>query len=659
MLARICLKISQFFLGLAIFLMPLFFLPFTNNFFDFPKVNLFLAATVMSGFFWFLSFVSSGKFALKNNRYFYPLSLIFLAHLLSFAINFKQIDKFQAFWQSLPFSFFPFFLILLTNLFEKPKKLVKTFWLIDGAILSALSIWLFLTPNSAYPLNLSLFGFPLVIPNSAVSTTGTIITLVIFILSLLPLAAENFISFFNEDLKPKKNFWLKVLLEALLVLTVLTGLGIMVFQIYSQNIFSNLPAQIGWSIAVETLKNPIKALFGVGPNQFFSAFTQFKPISINLTPYWTVGFNYSSNEFFQILTTLGLVGLATYLFLISRFIKAATKKVVSVSIWVILVSLILTPGNFFIYFILVVYLALDSAEETTKNKENVFPLNQKLGLSLAAFALILTAACFYFLGRNLLAEFYYQRSLISAQQGQAAKTYNLLNQAINLNPYKSNFHQSSSQTNFVLANTLVANSSPTGLSDQDKSAIAQLIQQALREAKNDVSLAPQNAQSWENLASLYRQLLNFAQGADQWAAASYNQVLKLDPNNPQAYLNFGGFYYSLAQYDQAISLFQAAVTLKPNFANAYYNLAAGFKMEKEYPKAYEALIQTNRYLPFDSPDYQKVQKEIEEIKTHLVKSEKPAQGETTLSLPEPLPTPQSMITPLVLPKPEEATSSNQ
>lgn len=134
-------------------------------------------------------------------------------------------------------------------------------------------------------------------------------------------------------------------------------------------------------------------------------------------------------------------------------------------------------------------------------------------------------------------------------------------------------------------------------------------------------------------------------------------MLKLDSNNPQAYLNFGGFFYSLGRFEQASSLFFTATALKPDFANGYYNLAASYKMLKDYQKAYEALNQAGRYLRLESADYQKVQKEIEEVKTHLEKTEKPTTQETVLSLPEPLPTPPSQITPLVLPKPEEATAS--
>ena len=657
MLSKTFFKTSQIFLILTLFLLPFFCWPFTNNFFDFPKVNLFLSATLLAGFFWLLAASTQGKLTFKTNRFLYPLTLLFVAHLLSLLVNFNQIEKLPALWQSLPFLFFPLWLFLLTNLLAKPKIICKIVWLIGATGLSLLAIWLFLTPNITFPLNLNFFGFPLIITNAAVSPTGSLPSLAVFLLCLLPLLAEDLLAFLTEDAQTKSYFWLQVISEALAVLVILTGLGILLFQIFAVNKPANLPTQIGWSIAVETLKNPLRALFGVGPDQFFSAFTQFKPVAINFTPYWSLGFNFSSNEYFQILTTLGLVGLATFIYLISCFLKTHRRGAAFFSLAFIFLSFAFFPANFFTYFLLATCLSLLAKEEIADRKEKSYSISAQWRPWPPVLALIFLLPFFYLLGRQLLAEVFYERAFIANQQNQAIATYNYLNQAITLNPYKSLFHQTASQANLALANSLANQPSNGVLSDQDKLTIAQLIQQAIKEAKDDVLLAPQNAQSWENLAPLYRQLINFAQGADQWAASAYNQVLKLDSNNPQAYLNFGGFFYSLGRFEQASSLFFTATALKPDFANGYYNLAASYKMLKDYQKAYEALNQAGRYLRLESADYQKVQKEIEEVKTHLEKTEKPTTQETVLSLPEPLPTPPSQITPLVLPKPEEATAS--
>jgi tetratricopeptide (TPR) repeat protein len=118
----------------------------------------------------------------------------------------------------------------------------------------------------------------------------------------------------------------------------------------------------------------------------------------------------------------------------------------------------------------------------------------------------------------------------------------------------------------------------------------------------------------------------------------------------------GGLYYSLGRIDDAINLFQTSVILKPDFANGFYNLAAAFNEKKDYQKAYDAMNQTVRLVPVDSADYQKVQKELEDLKQKLPKptpAGKPPSGESTLKLPEPIPSPKAQITPIELPPPEE------
>jgi len=633
------LKISQIILACLIFLIPLFIWPFTGDFFGFPKINFFIFGTLIVFLLWLGSQLSAGKLQLKSNFVYYPLFLILLANIVSFLINWGSLEKFASLWTILPFLGFLLFSFVLTSVFEQ-KKLVKYILLATGVIISGLGIYLFLLPSGKYPINFNIFGFPFSIINSSFSPTGGTLVSLIFLLSLIPFVIQDFGAFFTQE---KEKFFLKVIVESLITLVIITGIGVFAFQLTSINKPVILPYLTGWAIAVEILKYPINALFGVGPGQFLTAFSRFKPVNYNFSNLWAARFFNSSNEPFQVLTTLGLVGLAAYIYLVLKFLKTDKKGPEFWAAGIIFLAMILFPANFLLYFLLVIYLTLLSKEKPAK----VYSLNKQVGTVISTSCLILVFLVFYLLGRNLSSEIAFQKSLIAASQNKGIDTYNLQIRALSLNPYRADFHQVYSQTNLALANSLA---SRKDLSDQDKQMITQLVQQAIREARNTVVLAPQNVVGWENLASVYRQLVNFAQGAEDWAIASYDQAIRLDPNNPQQYLNLGGFYYSLGQFDQAIGLFQTSVNLKSDFANGWYNLAAAFKEKKDYQKAFDALNQTARFVAVDSPDWQKVQDEIEEVKAKLPKAEeKPAKGEETLKLPEPLPTPKAEITPIELP----------
>jgi tetratricopeptide (TPR) repeat protein len=168
-------------------------------------------------------------------------------------------------------------------------------------------------------------------------------------------------------------------------------------------------------------------------------------------------------------------------------------------------------------------------------------------------------------------------SFNSARNNKGTDTYNQQVKAIALNPWSDSYRVTFAQTNLALADSLAGQ---TNLTDQQRQAVVQLVQQSIREARNAVSLQPQRAANWENLSLIYRNLINFAQGSDQWAVVTQNQAIALDPVNPRLRLDLGGIYYALGNYQAAAQVFSQAVNLKPDYANAHYNLAQSLKQLK-------------------------------------------------------------------------------
>ncbi len=185
---------------------------------------------------------------------------------------------------------------------------------------------------------------------------------------------------------------------------------------------------------------------------------------------------------------------------------------------------------------------------------------------------------------------------------------------------------------------------PSQLSEQDRQNISQAIQAAIAEGKAAISLNPQKAQNWENLAQIYRNIINTAQGADVWTISSYQRAIVADPQNPVYRLNLGGVYYSLGNFEEASKIFEQAVILKPDWPNAYYNLAWANFQKQKYQEAVSAMENVIRLLDpkKDKNDYEKAKKELEEFKKKLPQEEKQAteEGKTQpkLTLPSPIPT---------------------
>ena len=247
----------------------------------------------------------------------------------------------------------------------------------------------------------------------------------------------------------------------------------------------------------------------------------------------------------------------------------------------------------------------------------------------------------YLTGRAYSAEVLFQKSLNAASANDGKKTYDTLITTVQANPFRDTYRVAYSQTNMLIANTLASNKD---ISDTDRNTVSQLVQQAIREAKNAVALNPTKVTNVENLASIYRNLLNFAQGADAWTTASYQQAVVLDPINPNLRIALGGVFFAQKNYDEAIRIFRTAVDLKPDLANAHYNLAAALREKGQYERALASLNQVMQLITDkNSSDYQTASAEADELKKRLnqplLLSQKPSTP-TQLTTPERTPKPK-------------------
>ncbi len=231
----------------------------------------------------------------------------------------------------------------------------------------------------------------------------------------------------------------------------------------------------------------------------------------------------------------------------------------------------------------------------------------------------------------------FKQSLDAARRNDGLATYQLQQKAIRTNPRITTYHRAFAVTNLALANSVSQN---RDLTEQQRLSIPNLIRDSINSAKNAVALDNQNTQNWETLAGLYRQLINLANNADQWTIAAYTQAIRTDPVNPRLRLDLGSIYYNLQQYDQAIRLFQQATELKPNWPNAYFNLALAYQEKEEFENTLQALRLASRFVEPDSVDFTTVQDKINEIRQELnLETEEPATQPSDLSPPQPLPSP--------------------
>lgn len=652
---KILQKVSHLVLITLVFLMPLLFLPITSGFYDFNKNALLsLGVALLLLINPVIRSLLKKEVRIVTTPLDLPILLFALAFLASFAL--QTVNKKEVLLAPGGMGTIVALTLLYFSLTQSKigKKLITPL-IVSASLLSAISLFFFLEWWKAWGITL-----PDWLAQRFFSPTGGLLPQAMFLGVALVLIIirlrSRFISSTRETSEVKSSEtsevektgvsaapqWNTSLFYSLLAIVLLVaGLGVSVYQLFTTQKPSFLPYSQAWAIAVETFKNLRTALFGVGPTNFLVAFTQFRPFGFNTTAIWNLRFTSSSNWYFQILTELGILGLLSYLLIVYKVLRT---KSVSVELRLALIAIFLVqlflPSNYLLLFTLFVLLAL-YASQLPGQKEIVEESEILPWLVSTVIAVALVFGVLNY-SRTYAAEMAFKRSLDALVENRGIDTYNLQIRALELAPYRTNYRLAYSQTNFALANALAGQEN---LTDQDRANISQLVQQAIREAKMAVNLNPQSVVAWENLAGLYQNLVNFAQGADQWALATYAQAIRMDPLNPQLRLSLGGIYYTLGNFDEAERIFRLAVDLKPDFANAHYNLASALREKGQFlPAAQEMQITLSLVEP-NTNDFDKVTQELDDLRKKISLEAPEATAPAELETLSPPATPPAGIEP--------------
>ena len=395
-----------------------------------------------------------------------------------------------------------------------------------------------------------------------------------------------------------------MIVHIVLLAGLLPGFLIFLYAVVNQSHPPILPAIYGWNIITEVIRSPLNFFLGVGPGNFFNAFTMGKPVSYNLTPYWMASFNYSSNVFFHLLSETGILGFVSYLYLILILIKNTffsdknEEKPFYIGLLVLFLLQMRFPPDISTFILLFMTVAMLDVPLARKFEYRF--RYRAVPWAILGLGTLVTLSLFYLVGRNFLADLYFKKSLDGYLAEKGQEVYNNQIISLKLNPFSSRTHIAFSRINLDLAKSI---SGKEKMDASDKESMNKAVQTAINEAKTAISLDPSSAEAWNNLASIYRDITNFAQGALDWTLAAYEKTITLDPGNPLPRLDLGGVYYFIGKYSEAESLFRQAVKLKPDWANFHFNLSLALEAENKLPEAMSEIETTLRLLNPGSPDY--------------------------------------------------------
>lgn len=638
-------KITSVLTQFVLLLTPLFFLPVTREFIIVSKLYFFIYAVIGLTVVSLINLIVSRKIVWQKDIMINGILMLLVGSALSIIVMTpnKMAALFVPHDGFLPMLSLVIYYMFLVGMMRKSKDSVFFYIAVAGFIASLVGIFGFLSPLKGVklPAEIAFLNAPLF------NTVGTQLDFILFNIFTVVAIAAYFLT--NKDVTVVnvhghaghkiKNVSVKTLFYVFFAVA-LINLILQVFQVgkailIDDQSFVLPPVSISWYAAIEILKNPLTTLFGVGVGNFSAMFTQVKTAAYNSTQLWQVAsFNISRSAFLHILTEMGLVGAAGFIIIlvnIFRNLKVAKTGAKLLMGFGVIVLLFFPPSfiGFFIFFVCLAYFTANVRQHEELYEADLAKIVPVYVACIIVF-LIFIASLTYFTSTSFASELIFKSSLDAAARNDLKGLYEAQRNAIIINPYNEDFRRSYSQTNLIIANN-IASKKKEDITDKDKETITQAIQASIAEAKAAVALNPAKVTNWQYLATVYRNIIYVAQGSELWTIAAYQRAILLDPQNPSYRLELGGVYYLLQVYDEAQKLFEQAVTLKPDWANAHYNLAWTLDKKKDYAGAVAQMqaVLTLINQKTNKADYDQAKKDLDAFKKQLDEQQKAnaAQGQ--------------------------------
>lgn len=633
-------KLNKTPLYLFLFLIPIFFLPFSSNVLDVPKQILASILIPLSLIGWLGKGICTGKLILRGNKIFYlSLVLIFLSLLLSSIFSILGEISFFGYPSDISDSFLTFLLFLILmflfiNSFQTEAEFLPFlfFLLLSGAIAGIFNLL------QIYKIFILPFDFA---KNSSFNTIGTPNSFAILGAVFLPisliltfsskgylriiLGIISFIFFGNVVLTNFKTAWM-TLIVCILVLfvfgfgkekkikisfAVLVMIGLifsLFFYFFPLSLpgFPNLSPEVFLSfnselfivkgVFGEGIKNLI---FGTGPGTFIFDYSKYRSSLLNQTIFWGTRFGNGNSSFFDWLLTKGILGGASlllfYLLIIYSVIKELsknkTKNFIEIKLGLSAGVLALICASFFYSFNFTLYFAfwflsaalfLFFSSKLTEIRLSS-PSRTILANGILMLIIIFTLGLNFFQGQKYLAEMKYLKGIEVLRAGDVEKAINYVQEATRLNPSSDIYWRDLSQLFLTKTNLISQN---PNLPSEEKRRLTNLAIVSGAEAINQaINILPLNVANWNVRGFFYRNLVG-VEGAGDLSLASYQKAIDLEPNSPFAYGEKGRVHILIAQDFSQKGKEDLA---KENLGLALESLKAAVNLKPDYAPAHYLL----------------------------------------------------------------------
>jgi tetratricopeptide (TPR) repeat protein len=336
------------------------------------------------------------------------------------------------------------------------------------------------------------------------------------------------------------------------------------------------------------------AFLGIGTNKFTDAWRIYKDSSINTTAFWNTDFNAGNGYITSFFVTTGVLGGVAWILFLATYCVTGIRRLLDAShgdkkwyyiavssfvsaVYVWGMSIIYVPG---VVILLIgalctgVSLQAFSVLSGTEARTISVGINRRTGFLLTFGIVIIvvgSVSVLYIAGRHYSSVYTFNQSVQSMQDGKPVETL----EAEVVSAYQlftsDTYSRRVAEYQLLKLNNLATLQDPTEeqlKQFNDASAIG--INAAQLAIQND----PQEPANYAVLGGIYSVLaaLNF-EGAQEKAIEALTKAQQLNPKNPLPYLELAIVEARSGNFDTSRNFIQQAITLKPNFTEAFFLLS--------------------------------------------------------------------------------------
>ncbi|NQV89087.1 MAG: hypothetical protein HQ488_02090 [Parcubacteria group bacterium] len=398
-----------------------------------------------------------------------------------------------------------------------------------------------------------------------------------------------------------------------------------------------------WDISKETLNvSTGQLLFGSGPGTWLYDYLAYKPAEVNASQFWTLRFDRAKSALMTMVASIGLVGTVLWLVLMGWVaVKALGRLILErdheewkmtyvmfIGWAVLLLSHILYSSNMTMSFMLWGFTGLLASQVTLKVWKSDFARSPKLGLA-TSFAFVVVAVAvlgsLFITGSRFAAEVAFANAVELDKEGVGIEEVIAeLNTAVKLNPYSDAYNRNLSSAYLRQARETIAAAEGAELTTEQTQVVIDIVTKAIETSNRATNIEPNYVSNWVVQGSMYRDLMSFAQGAEDLAAQAFLNTIQLEGTNPVHRTNLGRVYLTVA--DRARSLkasedpdtaaaaaqqeanllataeqaFTTAIQFKSDYLPAHYYLAATYERQGRLDQALGRLVALRNNNPADT-----------------------------------------------------------